>query len=99
MKTFDKKLREIGLAESRIDSIVEASNKMHSAICQLDKGNLALIKKHYPAFVEVAKIFGENDEFSNRVISDFKVDQIVEFHKRLATQGEIDADELFGGDV
>lgn len=71
MKTFDKKLREIGLAESRIDSVVEASNKMHSAICRLDKGNLALMKKYLPEFIEVAKTFGQYDEFSN---SNFDID-------------------------
>ena len=70
MRTFNKKLKEIGLAESRIDSVVEASNKMHSAISRLDKGNLALITKHFPEFIEVAKTFGKNDEFSN---SDFEV--------------------------
>jgi len=66
MKTFNEKLEEIGLADTRILSIVEASKKMHRAICDLDDYNLAIMKENFPELVSTATRFAENDTGSRR---------------------------------
>ena len=88
MNTFNQAIKDTGIqiSDSRIENIAKAVNDLHKAICYLDVGNRKIMYQHFPELIAAAKTFGENDFASN---SNFNI----------ATQGEIDADELFGGDI
>tara|TARA_B100000963_G_scaffold192329_1_gene167406 strand:+ start:308 stop:517 length:210 start_codon:yes stop_codon:yes gene_type:complete len=56
--TYYEKLQSVGLPDTRINSLYDAANTVHSAIALLDPENIELVKKHFPELMAVANRFG-----------------------------------------
>jgi hypothetical protein len=65
MSQFRKHLEQIGIAESRHFNLNMAFSDMHSALCKLDKGNLAIIRNEFPGLVESISKYASSDEGLN----------------------------------
>lgn len=57
--SYEKKLKSVGIADTRAWSLAVALNSLHSALSQLDETNLDLMKRHNPGAVEAATTFAK----------------------------------------
>lgn len=51
-------LKSVGLPDTRIDSLYDAADAVHSAIGLLDEKNIELVRKYFPDLLAVANQFG-----------------------------------------
>jgi hypothetical protein len=58
-------LRDAGLPDTRIDDLIEACQKVHSAVAEISPNNRPILKKAFPDVFSVAQKVGLGHEFLN----------------------------------
>lgn len=58
-------LTQSGIASTRIMDLLKGCGSLHSAVCQLDLDNRALLAEHFPEVLQVAQAYGAGCAFLN----------------------------------
>ena len=58
-------LAQSGIASTRIMDLLKGCGSLHSAVCQLDLDNRALLAEHFPEVLKVAQAYGAGCTFLN----------------------------------
>ena len=58
-------LKDAGLPDTRIDDLIEACQKVHSAVAEISPSNRPILKKAFPELFSVAQQVGQGHEFLN----------------------------------
>ncbi|MDA8663441.1 hypothetical protein N9L66_00575 [Porticoccaceae bacterium] len=58
-------LKDAGLPDTRIDDLVEACQKVHSAVADISPNHRPILKKAFPDVFSVAQKVGLGHEFLN----------------------------------
>lgn len=64
---FREDLRQVGIADTRIEDLDKALCAVHHALCKLDTHNMNLMKEHFPEAIDAAKMWVRNEPFLNKL--------------------------------
>ena len=66
MSTFRTLLESSGMAPTRASSLSITLSNLHTSVSQMDRHNLRLLKKEYPAILQAVQIYAQNESGLNR---------------------------------